>query len=341
MLTTSKKPQFSYLRRIMGLPLLAGVICLFAFTLKSENSNESTKKIIAVKPFKLVVDAGHGGKDNGAFGNGLYEKDITLKIAEKIKALSTQYGIDVMLTRSGDVFMSPPEKSEFANAQNANAFVSIHVNASPNNKPPNSGMEVVLSKRNEQTLDNSRILGSAIIQNLQPDFRITPSLLQKSVGIWVLENSNIPAVLIECGHITNADDAKLLQDDSKIELLAKEILSGAAMFANNKNIILPQSIIQQENDTSVPVKKINTQTSQVNIKTIGEGTPLYLVDGVEMSSNEVQTTLQKADILSINVWRGDSAIAKFGEKGKNGVVEIVSKNDKKKPGAATFFRRLL
>lgn len=98
MLTTSTKSHLNYLRRIMVLPLLAGVLCLFAFNLKENNAAANHKLITAKTNFKLVVDAGHGGQDHGAAGNGMYEKDITLKIAQKIKSLAPHYGIDVVLT---------------------------------------------------------------------------------------------------------------------------------------------------------------------------------------------------------------------------------------------------
>lgn len=156
MLSISKKSQFSYVRRLMVLPLIAVVVCLFAFTVKNENSVSSKQKIIASKPFVLVVDAGHGGKDYGTTSDGLYEKDIALKIAEKINDLSSQYGINVVLTRDNDVYMSPTEKSTFANAQNASAFISIHINASPGNQPSKSGMEVMLP-RNANILANSKV----------------------------------------------------------------------------------------------------------------------------------------------------------------------------------------
>ena len=146
MLTQSKNPRFNYLRRILALPLIACVVCLFAFTVKNETGKTSIKKIIAAKPFVLVVDAGHGGKDNGAVDNGLTEKDVALKIAKEIKDLSAQYGINVVLTRDNDVFMSPQQKSDFANAQNADAFISVHVNTAMKlNNPNQSGFEVYLA----------------------------------------------------------------------------------------------------------------------------------------------------------------------------------------------------
>ena len=57
------------------------------------------------------------------------KKMLRLKIAQKIKEFSSQYGVDVILTRNSDVFMSPQEKSDFANAQNADAFISLHINS--------------------------------------------------------------------------------------------------------------------------------------------------------------------------------------------------------------------
>jgi N-acetylmuramoyl-L-alanine amidase len=133
MLTTSKKPEFSYLRRLMVLPLIVCVVCMFAFTVKTKTTGNSTQRIKTAKPFVLIVDAGHGGKDYGAVGNGLYEKNITLQLAQKIKDISSQYGINVILTRNSDVFMDPKDRSNFVNAQNADAFISVHINAASKN----------------------------------------------------------------------------------------------------------------------------------------------------------------------------------------------------------------
>jgi N-acetylmuramoyl-L-alanine amidase len=313
MLSTSKKSQFSYVRRLMILPLITAVICLFAFKVQNENSVLSTQKIIAVKPFVLVVDAGHGGKDLGAFGNNLYEKDVNLRIAEAIKKFSSDYGIDVVLTRKGDVYMSPKEKSTFANAQQANAFISIHIN-SQNNQPEKSGMEVYLPEKNPVILDNSKILGSAIIQNLQTNFNVIHALLQQQVGIWILNNSDIPAALIECGFLTNANDASALKNNAKIELMAKNILQGVALYANNKNSITPQKII---NADTIPSGQ--TKTSSLT-------TPLYVLDGKMISEAEMKK-IDPNTIESINVLKDKDATDKYGDKATNGVVEIILKKN--------------
>lgn len=319
MLTSSKTPQFNYLRRILVLPLTAVVICLFAFTVKNKNNNVAIEKAMSSKPFVLVVDAGHGGKDGGAFGNDLQEKDLTLKIANKIKELSSKYGIDVILTRSGDTYMSPQEKADFTNAQNANAFISIHVNAADNQLSNLSGFEVVLSRKNTTLLSSNQVLGSAILQSLSTDFKTQSALEQKQVGIWVLDQSKIPSALVECGYLSNKDDAKMLHDNSKIELMAQHILQGVAMYANNKFDKNKVYQIQTSSikDTSSPtVIRINDAARIDSSKH-----PLFILNGKEISETEMKD-IDPNSIESINVLKDESATKLYGSKGKYGVVEI-------------------
>ncbi len=266
----------------------------------------------------LVVDAGHGGQDNGALGNGLYEKNATLKIAQKIKDLSSQYNVDVILTRNSDVFMSPQEKSNFANAQHANAFISIHVNANDKGDAEKSGFEIYLSQGNEKLNTQNQALGSAILQNVSKDFNTASVLMQSKTGVWILKNSNIPAALIECGFITNADDAKLLKDDAKIELMAKNILQGVAIYANNA--VDKSKLYQLQN-----VQSKDTAPSSL-VKVLADEQPIYLVNEKIVSKSEADK-INPDNIGSINVLKGKSATDKYGDKGKNGVVEIVLKKD--------------
>ncbi len=314
MLSTSRKPQFSYLRRLMVMPLIASIVCLFAFTIQTNTTNNFMQKIKASKPFVLVVDAGHGGKDDGAIGNGLYEKNITLKLAQKIKELSSQYGIDVVLTRNNDVYMSPQEKSNFANTQNADALISVHANAELHSQQ--SGFEVVLSSKNKKFTDNNQVLGSAILQNLSNDFKTQQALQQKKVGILILDESNTPSALIECGYLTNAADANNLKDDAKIELMAKNILQGVAMYANNsfdksKLYEIKSSALK---DTNNPI--------QLKLEAINQ--PLYVLDGKIISADEMKK-IDPRTIESIDVLKDKTATDKYGAKGKQGVVEITLK----------------
>jgi len=408
MLTTSKEPRFSYLRRVMALPLLACVVLLFAFRLQKENASENITPLKPGTTFKLVVDAGHGGQDAGTVASdGTKEKDVALLIAKKIKSLSSEYGVDVIMTRTDDVFMTPREKADFSNNQKADAFVSIHVNAAVNAQLMKSGMEVVISKNNDnQQLDKSKILGSALIQNLNKNFTTTQTLLQHKVGIWVLQATTVPAALIECGYLTNSKDLNLLKNNAQIELMAKKILEGVVAYANNNNTpVSPYEIKMQDDnamaDTSKPgdtkqsIKFINKNlTAPVNsndvvfvvngeiksesdaeqldpdnisiievlknddfaksiynvkgkqaviiittkdykpktvtlAKSSAENTTLYIVDGTSMSAEEAKK-IDPNDILSVNVLKGEQAAKAYGDYGKNGVVEITTKNAARK-----------
>lgn len=94
----------------------------------------------AKKPI-VVVDAGHGDHDPGAQANGVREKDINLKAALQLKSILLAYGVDVRLTRERDVFLKLAERTEFANKNNADVFVSLHCNAMPKGRSEVAGLE--------------------------------------------------------------------------------------------------------------------------------------------------------------------------------------------------------
>lgn len=89
---------------------------------------------LALKVRRVVIDPGHGGSDNGAVGpTGLTEKEVTLDVAQRLKStLETQYGIEVLLTRADDQFVPLEKRSEIANQNGADLFISLHVNATEN-----------------------------------------------------------------------------------------------------------------------------------------------------------------------------------------------------------------
>lgn len=400
MLTSSKKPSLSYVRRLMALPLLTFVICLFAFRLHEDAATTITK---ANAPFKLVVDAGHGGKDNGAVGiNGVMEKNIALSVSKKIKELSGEYGIDVVLTRDNDVYMSPIEKVDFANKQNANAFISMHVDVNtPKEKEIKSGMAIFISPENTH-YNESKTLGSAVLQKLGTDFKINTPLMQRQVGIWVLKANTLPSILVECGFLDNSNDVAMLTNAAQVESIARKILEGIALYANhaadeikvldveketaadttvpkvtgkslasplpdgvlyivdgkiiskgdadkiNPNDIKSVNVIKGENAIKeygdkgrngvvIITTKDNQPKASIVLKTPGKNPPLYIVDGNFITSKELQMSLSPEDIVSMNVIKGEDAVKKYGEKGKNGVIEITSKNKKEEESGATFF----
>lgn len=122
---TKTNTKYSYLRRLTILPIMAATVLLFAF----RNGNLNSRPIIKLdKQFTVIIDAGHGGDDLGASAvDGTNEKDLALSIAQKIKALNNNPNINIVLTRESDRFINVVDRANFANASNANLFVSIHM----------------------------------------------------------------------------------------------------------------------------------------------------------------------------------------------------------------------
>ena len=115
----------------------------------------------------VVLDAGHGGHDPGASANGVREKDINLKAVLQLRDILKDYGLDVRLSRATDVYLKLAERTEFANRNNADVFVSLHCNAMPKGKRA-AGLEfyIMASPRDKDSMllaitENREISGSA------------------------------------------------------------------------------------------------------------------------------------------------------------------------------------
>lgn len=121
----------------------------------------------AKKRYTVVVDAGHGGHDPGAVGNGLKEKDINLKAAHEFAASLKNLGMEVKMTRADDRYLKLGERTEFANSCDADIFISLHCNALPKGKHA-SGIELYLMAEstdkdalNLAILENRELSGNA------------------------------------------------------------------------------------------------------------------------------------------------------------------------------------
>jgi N-acetylmuramoyl-L-alanine amidase len=160
MLTNNKNPRFSYLRRLVVLPLLAVLIVLFAFRTKQSRIDRPisvasvvenvvddfrshvvgdpkqvfsaipNKPIALNKTYTIVINPGHGGEDVGARAyDGTKESDLSLAFAKKIKELNSNPNIRVVLTREKDVFNTVVEVADIAKKSNPDLFISIHANS--------------------------------------------------------------------------------------------------------------------------------------------------------------------------------------------------------------------
>lgn len=223
MLTQFRNPNYSYLRRLMVLPVLAASVCFFSFKVNNTLTvNRSPEKIV------LVLDAGHGGEDKGASGNNLVEKDANLKITQKLAQLAEAYNIEVIQTRKDDNYIALENRTKLANESSADMLLSIHINKVSAAAKQKAGYELILDSRNAR-YEESKILASAISSKLNT-MDIGTRLLDK--GLLVLRDASMPAVLIECGYLDNEKEAALIKNDEQLEKVCRNILSGVVDYQN-------------------------------------------------------------------------------------------------------------
>ena len=187
----------------------------------------------------VVIDAGHGGKDDGTKGNGVTEKNTTLAIAKEAKKnFDKDTSFKVYYTRlsdsvkgmtagsSGvsDAHMSLPARYNFANALDADLFISIHVNSYPYSSSPN-GTETYYSTKNTSKNDwgiTSKSFAQSMHKAVQNIIRRTDRGV-KSANFAVLYHTNMPSILIETAFASNKQDAAILKDSNKIKQIGQAI----------------------------------------------------------------------------------------------------------------------
>ncbi len=247
--------------------------CIVVWNKKSSNSKSDTF-LPAFIQRRVVIDAGHGGHDPGAVGpTGLYEKDVVLDIALKVKdAVQREYPLyDVILTRDKDVFIPLDKRAEIANRINADLFVSVHANASYNRYA--RGMETYLLnwtdneeamrvaarenaislKKMKQVQDELGIILTSLERESKRDESVKlagyiqnsmtsaikykyPEVYDRGVKqalFFVLVGAKMPSALVEVGFISNQEEEKLLSNEMFRQKIANSIVSGINNYFTN------------------------------------------------------------------------------------------------------------
>ena len=169
----------------------------------------------------VCIDPGHGGKDPGATGGGVREKDIVLNVAKKIGAFLEARGCTVMLTRETDVFVELSDRARMANAAKADLYVSIHCNSVRDNARA-TGMEVYHYTRASEA---SKRAARDIYDKLLPVCGLRGRGV-KAKDLAVLRETVMPAVLVELGFISNPDDCRKLTNFAWQDDAARAIADG-------------------------------------------------------------------------------------------------------------------
>lgn len=189
---------------------------------------------------QVVIDPGHGGEDGGAVVGDVFEKDINLKIAKILKELLDVSGIQTIMTRTEDVSiydegadsLRKKKCSDLTNRlkianENENAvFVSIHQNKFPQTKY--WGAQVFYGRKNEHSKELAEQLQNTVVKLLQPNNKRNIKPVKDNV--YLIYNAKTPAVLCECGFMSNKDEIALLKDENYQKKMAFSIYAGILKF---------------------------------------------------------------------------------------------------------------
>ena len=218
----------------------------------------------------IVIDPGHGGKDPGAMDNGVKEKDVNLAVGLELQRALTAKGYNVVMTRATDIYLKLQERTDIANNVKADLFVSIHVNALPNKKSmtgfeiyimalPTDKDAMNLAKvenreyvegkgMDTENVDRRTEMLLRILGDLQQNNKISESTdfaaMLYNAGVrnglpmrrvaqapfFVLRGAGMPAVLLEIGFVTNANESQLLTTPAYQQRIANAMSEGIANY---------------------------------------------------------------------------------------------------------------
>ena len=200
-------------------------------------SNETTPVII--------IDAGHGGIDGGAVAaDGTVEKDLNLDIALKMNEYIRNLGYRTILTRDEDVSIHDPaaetarqkkvtdlhNRLEIINSTTDCIFVSVHQNYYTQSKY--SGTQVFYSVNNPDSEKLAQCIQTSVVSLLQPENK--RQIKQSGSSIFLLHNSVVPSVLVECGFLSNPEETEKLKNESYRMQMAQAVCKGIINYLNGK-----------------------------------------------------------------------------------------------------------
>jgi TonB-dependent SusC/RagA subfamily outer membrane receptor len=295
MITSSQKPGHQYLRKLLVLPVAAVIAVLFAFSYKNRNAKD----------------------------------DSIIRSNETIT-------IDVVMTREDDklpggatdINDALKKRVEISNNANPHAFISIHVSAGELVNTTKSGFDFYISNR--KSVEKDKLLASAVANEISKIYKSEKTIKQRSnKGLWVLDKNSSPSLIIECGYINNTKDLSFITDKSNQEKIARAILNAVSQFVDSYDSI-PQ-------DYSIDPPK--TLAKHINDARIDwqDTTKVLIVVNDTIYSRTKKENINKIyppnSIESITVLKDKAAISKYGEAGRNGVIEIITKPSQTKNSA--------
>lgn len=156
----------------------------------------------------IVIDAGHGGKDPGAVFSSVYEKNLNLDIAKRLRKLLVAKGYEVIMTRTNDTFVELTERANIANENNADLFISIHNNSMPSGY---SGIMTLYSTRDVNESLSSKKIAEIVQANMLETMGTKNIGARERDNLVVLNKTTMPAVLVEVGCMSDSKELNQLK----------------------------------------------------------------------------------------------------------------------------------
>ena len=205
-------------------------------TVGTVSGNDVALEVVKKEPgvLSVVIDAGHGGADDGCSRNGVLEKDINLAIAKKVQGKLESMGYQVIMIREDDTYIAKEDRVKFANECQADIYVSIHQNASEDTSV--AGMEVWYEGDDTQR-DNKR-LAQLIQQQTVKSTKALERELRGDADFHVTGSTTMPSCLIETGFLSNPGERKLLLSEEYQEQIASGIVQGIDYYFYPKTMYL-------------------------------------------------------------------------------------------------------
>ena len=239
---TQKSNFLGFLLFTLILTLLMLLLC----SIENHLVRKKSKNVIGNREYTVILDAGHGGEDGGtSSADGVLEKDLNLSISKNIGTYLKQCGFSVIYTRTEDILLYDRNENyqgrkkildlaarlKLAREQENAIFVSIHMNAFP--KKQYSGLQVYYSSNHPM----SETLASTIQQNVKStlDNNNHRKIKKADSSIYLLDRLEKPAILIECGFLSNDAEAKKLSTSE---------------YQKQLSLIISKSIIECINNSS-------------------------------------------------------------------------------------------
>lgn len=219
-------------------------VCVLLYSAFSNSAIHTSSDDIAEDMPHIVIDAGHGGEDGGAEADGVLEKDINLNIANKLADVLRLCGYRVTEIRDEDISVYTDDaetlrqkktsdlkrRAEIFNEDVNNIVVSIHQNKFDNSAY--SGTQVFYSTNNENSAILAESIRNSVVSLLQKDN--TRELKPANSDIYVLDHAQVPAVIVECGFLSNSEERAKLLDERYQSEMAYAVAMGVLEYSEKE-----------------------------------------------------------------------------------------------------------